>query len=79
MCEFNRFDICEAHYLYARHYHSGGDTVARDFERLNRMRYKPGLSLQQHEKPELALTTENAIGIYYELVAAGRDVSKGGV
>jgi len=65
---FNRFDIAEAHHLFARHYHSGGDTSRRDFERLHRMRFQPGLSLCTHDTPELALT-ENGALIYYELVA----------
>ena len=69
MAYFNRFDIAEAHYLFARHYHMGGDTVRRDFERLNRIRFKPGLSLCQHDDPALALT-ENGAEIYAMLAAA---------
>lgn len=64
---FDRFDICQAHYLFARHFHVGGDTQQRDFERLNRMKFSPGLSLREHEDPDEALT-ENGAAIYRQLV-----------
>jgi len=60
---FDRFDICEAHYLYARLY-GEYETITR----LNRMGFSPGLSLIQHDRPELALT-ENGQAIYYRLVS----------
>jgi hypothetical protein len=63
---FDKFDICEAYYLFARHYHRGGDTSDSIFGRLCRMRFKPGLSLSQHEEPEKALT-ENGVEIYKHL------------
>ena len=69
---FDRYDIAEAHYLYARHFHSGGDTKRQDFNRLHRLRFKPGLSLSNHDDPALALT-ENGAEIYAELVARGED------
>ena len=63
---FDRFDICQAHYLFARHYQVGGDTERNDFARLNRMQFKPGLSLKQWEDPDKALT-ENGAAIYRQL------------
>lgn len=67
MATFDRFDIAEAHYLFARHYHRGGDTYRRDFARLHRMEFHPGLSLRTHDDPDQALT-ENGAEIYRELV-----------
>ena len=69
---FDRFDIAEAHYLYARHYEMGGDTNRNDFARLERIHFSPGLSLCTHEDPKLALT-ENGAEIYDLLVAKGED------
>ncbi len=66
MPDFNRFDTCEARYLFARHYHSGGDTSDRIFERLHRMRFAPGLHLIEYDDPHKALT-ENGQAIYREL------------
>ena len=60
---FDRFDICEAHYLYARHY-GEYQTIAR----LYHMAFTPGLSLTTHDCPEEALT-ENGQAIYYRLVS----------
>jgi hypothetical protein len=59
---FDRFDICEAHYLYAR-VHSEYATIAR----LNSMGFSPGLSLQSHDEPERALS-ENGQAIYYQII-----------
>lgn len=67
MAHFTRFDIAEAHYLFARHYHQGGDTPRRDFERLHRIHFSPGLALRTHDDPALALS-ENGAEIYAELV-----------
>ncbi len=60
---FDRFDICEAHYLYARLY-GEYETITR----LHNMEFSPGLSLVQHDRPESALT-ENGQAIYYRLVS----------
>ncbi len=60
---FDRFDICEAHYLYARLY-GKYETITR----LHNMEFSPGLSLVQHDRPESALT-ENGQAIYYRLVS----------
>ncbi|KKL06646.1 hypothetical protein LCGC14_2593940 [marine sediment metagenome] len=65
---FDRFDIVEAYYLFARHYHSGGDTSDGIFKRIHRLRFKPGLSLCQHDDPSKALT-ENGAEIYAQLEA----------
>ena len=65
---FDRFDIVEAYYLFARHYHSGGDTSDGIFARINRLHFKPRLSLTQYDVPELALT-ENGAEIYAQLEA----------
>ena len=72
MATFDRFDIAEAHYLYARHYHAGGDTKREDFHRLNRLGFAPGLSLCQSDDPEVALT-ENDAAIYAVLVEKKED------
>lgn len=60
---FDRFDICEAHYLYARLY-GEYETITR----LHNMEFSPGLSLVQHDRPESALT-ENGQAIFYRLVS----------
>jgi len=60
---FDRFDICEAHYLYARVY-GEYQTIAR----LHSMEFTPGLSLREHDEPERALT-DNGQAIYYRLVS----------
>ncbi len=60
---FDRFDICEAHYLYARVY---GEYQI--ISRLFHMAFTPGLSLVNHDQPEEALT-ENGQAIYYRLVS----------
>jgi len=65
---FDRFDICEAHYLYARLY-GEYQTITR----LHRMEFSPGLSLRQSDCPETALT-ENGQAIYYRLVASRNGV-----
>lgn len=66
MTYFDRYDICEARYLFARHYHSGGDTSDRIYERLRRLDFKPGLHLIKYDDPDEALT-ENGAAIYREL------------
>lgn len=63
---FDRFDLCEAHYLYARLY-GEYQTITR----LHQMGFSPGLSLNQHDIPEKALT-ENGQAIFYRLVSRGK-------
>jgi hypothetical protein len=60
---FDRFDICEAHYLYARVY---GEYAT--ITRLHNMDFSPGLSLRQYDEPERALS-ENGQAIYYRLLS----------
>ncbi len=62
---FDRFDICEAHYLYARLY-GEYETIGR----LHNLGFSPGLSLRNSDEPETALT-ENGQAIYYRLVVRG--------
>lgn len=62
---FDRFDIAEAHYVYAMHYHAGGDTKRRDFWRLSRMRFRPSPLL------DLDRLTENGREIYNALAERG--------
>lgn len=69
---FDRFDVCEARYLFARHYHNGGDTSDQIFNRLHKLGFKPSLSLRQYENPDEALT-ENGAEIYRNLEAAHPD------
>jgi hypothetical protein len=64
---FDRFDVCEAYYLYAR-LNGEHETIAR----LNRMEFRPGLSLRSHDEPERALT-ENGQAIYYQLARRKAD------
>ena len=64
---FDRFDVCEAYYLYAR-LHGEHETIAR----LNRMEFRPGLSLRSYDEPERALT-ENGQAIYYQLARRKAD------
>jgi len=66
---FDRFDICEAHYLYARLY-GEYETIAR----LHSMEFNPGLSLRTSDVPEIALT-ENGQAIYYRLIASRKAVT----
>ena len=60
---FDRFDIAEAHFLFARHFEVGGDTKRRDFWRLSRMGFKPGQPLCDEDNPVNALT-ENGLAVY---------------
>ena len=60
---FDRFDICEAHYLYARLY-GEYETIGR----LHNMQFSPGLSLQSSDRPDKALS-ENGQAIYYQLIS----------
>lgn len=80
---FDSFDICEAYYLFARHYHVGGDTDGAHgngyFARLNRLQFHPGSSLRIYDDPNKALS-ENGAEIYRGLVEAyergDRDVDR---
>ena len=66
---FDRFDICEGYYLYARN-----TDDYQIFARLHRMQFAPGLSLRQSDCPETALT-ENGQAIYYRLITSRKAVT----
>jgi len=70
---FDRFDICEAYYLFAMHYHYGGDTYDGIFYRLGRMGFKPSPFLGCSDHPLWGLGSENAAIIYNNLVVNHRD------
>ena len=60
---FDKFDICEAYYVYASLWH-GGQT-SRDyaiFGKLHRMGFKPAMNLSVNS------LSENALEIYLNLV-----------
>ena len=61
---FNRFDICEAHYLFAVNCHMGAFTKAyAKFGQLARIKFRPGPMLR------IESLSENAREIYDALVA----------
>ena len=66
---WDRFDICEAYYLFARQYHEGqfSETYAI-FGRLKKINFNPSPYLQEHDDPEQAISTQNARDIYKHLV-----------
>ena len=68
MTYWDRFDICEAYYLFAMHYHYGGDTDDGIFSRLRRMRFKPALFLGCTDHKWWGLGSENAAEIYNQLI-----------
>jgi hypothetical protein len=60
---FDRFDICEAYYVYAMNYHKGMYSKAyKIFGRLNDIDFKPSLSLTEDT------LTENGKEIYQNLI-----------
>ena len=64
---FDRFDICEAYYLYAANYHGGQATETYAiFGRLNNLQFRPAPGLSEPDD-----LTENGQEIYYNLVANG--------
>jgi hypothetical protein len=63
MNNFDRFDICEAYYLYARDYHYGQLSKAYSvFARLKRIGFKPSPFLSFES------LSDNGQDIYNELV-----------
>ena len=65
---FDRFDICEAWYIFAMQYHSGGDTSDKIFHRLHRMQFKISCGIKDEND-----LNENAKAIYDNLVATHPD------
>ena len=62
---FDRFDICEAHWMFATLYHSGqGSRLYQKLCQLERMRFTPSPGLHGPEDLE-----ENGREIYEALVA----------
>lgn len=60
---FNKFDICEAYYLFAAHYHGGQFSKEyRIFGRLNKIKFEPSPSLS------VRTLSENGLSIYNNLV-----------
>lgn len=63
MLYFDRFDICDAYYLFASDWHSGMSSPEyRIFTRLHKLGYKPGANLS------LNTSNENVKSIYGGLV-----------
>ena len=59
---FDRFDICEAYYLYANHYHEGQNSeIYKIFGRLEKLRFKPSPALT------VKSLTKNGARIYSNL------------
>ena len=62
---FDRFDICEAHYVFAMLWHDGmWGKVYTKFAQFERIRFRPKPSLCGPED-----LTENGRGIYEQLLA----------
>jgi hypothetical protein len=65
MAEFDRFDICEAWYIYAMEYHGGQDSrLYKVFGQLSHIGFR--LSPMINDEDDLE---ENAREIYEDLVA----------
>lgn len=59
---FDRFDICEAYYLFASDYHEGQwSKLYKVFGRLNKIGFKPGMNLRYES------LSENGKEIYNQL------------
>lgn len=64
MAHFDRFDICEAHFMFAMLWHGGmGCSIYAKFAQLERMRFRPRASLANPKD-----LGENAREIYKQLV-----------
>ena len=61
--EWNRFDICEAYYLFASEWHEGqGSTTYAIFGRLDRLGFRPSPLLSKRSmSPNGRLTLANLI------------------
>jgi hypothetical protein len=63
---FDRFDICEAYYVYATNYHQGQYSKEYTiFGRLHKLEFEPSLSIKEYGKKGL---TENGEMIYSNLI-----------
>lgn len=64
---FDRFDICEAHYLFACEWHAGASSAEYAiFGRLSRMQFRPAPGLSKRS------LTENGRYILARLIRAAR-------
>ena len=72
---FDRFDICEAYYLFAMGYHQGGDTTDRIFNRLHRMRFKPNPFIGCSDHVRCGLESNNSAEIYNQIIVSHSDAS----
>ena len=62
---FDRFDICEAHYVFAMLWHGGmGSKLYSKFAQFERIQFRPSPSLSDPEN-----LTENGREIYEQLLA----------
>ena len=74
MPNFERFDVAEAYYVFATHYHKGGDTSDCIMARLDRREFKPGDQLGGSDSgPCHYGLSENGYGIYSRLVKTHPD------
>lgn len=72
---WNRFDICEAWYRFARDYHSGqGSTAYEVFGRLAKRHYQPGLAVESWD-----IDSDNVRAIYDRLVSGESTIRPRGV
>ena len=61
---FDRFDICEAHYVFAMLWHGGmGSSLYAKFAQFERIQFRPSPSLSGPEN-----LTENGLEIYQQLL-----------
>lgn len=68
MAHFDRFDICEAWYVYAVDHHNGmGSREYEVFGRLERLHFRPSLSVRERCYDGL---TENGKEIYEQRAKA---------
>lgn len=68
---WDRFDIIEAYYLYARQYHEGQRSKEyKIFGRIAKLGFFPNMSLKYSDDPSVALS-ENGVEIFEKLVKRG--------
>lgn len=67
---FDRFDICDAYYLYATQYHGGqGSKEYKIHKVLHRIKYRPSMMLNDEDD-----LSDNAREIYNNLVSGARGI-----
>ena len=76
MATWDRFDIVEAYYIFALHYHCGGDTSDNIMARINKLQFRPGVSLGSLDSGLCHFgLSENGYEIYSDLVQNHPDAS----